>query len=261
MKKVKSFIRILLIIMGLFFTLMIILAFTTAPFWIRYGLGTKKAGIHRPPDYIILLGGGGMPSESALMRCWYTAKVAAMYPRSGVIIAQPGNRNDSLSTLQELKSELVLRNIAPERIMFEDSGTNTRAQAINIFKGISNIEQRMLNVEVQNSKFNIQYSVFKSSFVNRPSSILLVTSPEHLYRAVLTFNKVGFPKVDGIPAFEKDVETDLSFNSMKLGGRRIIPDVGENITVRYKFWTHLEYEVLIIREYMALAYYKLMGWI
>ncbi|MEI7980415.1 MAG: YdcF family protein [Bacteroidota bacterium] len=246
MKNLKKVISSLLIIMGAFFTLMIILAFTTAPFWMRYGLGTKNAGIHRPPDYIILLGGGGMPSESALMRCWYTAQIAAVYPRSRVIIAEPGNGNDSLSTLREMKRELLLRGITEERILFEDSGTNTRAQAVNFKLKIRNYE-----LEIKD----------KSTIVNCQSSILLVTSPEHMYRAILTFKKAGFLKVDGLPAFEKDVETDLSFDSMKLGGRRMIPDIGENLTVRYKFWTHLEYETLITREYLALGYYKLMGWI
>ena len=246
MKKTKRALRIFFVVVGIIAFCMIILAFTTAPFWIRYGLGTKKAGVHRPPDYIILLGGGGMPSESALMRCWYTSKVANWFTRAKVIIAQPGDAKDTLSTLQELKSELVFRGVAPERILFEDSGTNTRAQARNIQLGMKNEELGIRDEELG---------------MKRQWSILIVTSPEHLYRSMLTFQKAGFRKVDGIPAFEKDVESDLSFNAQKLGGRRFIPDVGKNITLRYKFWTHLEYEIQIIREYFALGYYKLMGWI
>jgi len=101
--------------------------------------------------------------------------------------------------------------------------------------------------------FNIRYSKFKS--------LLIVTSPEHLRRAVLTFKKAGFLKVDGVPAFEEAIESDLSFTGRRLGGRRWVPDIGNNITLRYQFWTQLHYEVLILREVFALGYYKLQGWI
>ncbi|MEI7500806.1 MAG: YdcF family protein [Bacteroidota bacterium] len=244
MRKVKIFVRNLLIIMGLLFTLMILMALTSAPFWIWYNLGVKKAGIHRPPDFIVVMGGGGMPSESGLMRCWYAAKVANHFTRARVIIALPGDVKDSLSSVNQMKKEMELRGISPERIMFEDSGTNTRAEALNVFKIISDIERNQ-----------------KSSFVTRYSSLLIVTSPEHLYRAVLAFKKAGFLKVDGVPAFEKTIEADLSFNARKLGARAWVPDVGKNITIRYQFWVHIEYEFLVLREYIALAYYKMQGWI
>ena len=248
--------------MGAVAFVMIILAFTSAPFWIWYDLGVKKAGIHRPPDFIIVMGGGGMPSESGLMRCWYAAKVANHFKRARIIIALPGDAMDSLSSVNQMKKEMVLRGISPERIMFEDSGTNTRAEAVNVYKIISNIECRILNNErVQNSTFGIRNSKFKSSIVNRQSSILLVTSPEHLYRAVLTFKKTGFLKVEGVPAFEKTIEADLNFNASKLGARAWVPDVGKNITIRYQFWMHMNYEFLVLREWSALAYYKLQGWI
>ena len=84
---------------------------------------------------------------------------------------------------------------------------------------------------------------------------------EHLYRAVLTFKKAGFLKVDGVPAFEQAIESDISFNARKLGGRKFIPDVGNNITLRYQFWTQMNYELLILREWAALGYYKLKGWV
>ena len=188
------------------------------------------------------------------MRCWYTAKTANYFTRAKVIISLPGNARDSLSSINGMKKELVIRGIAPERILLEDSGTNTRAEALNVLKIISNIDQRISNIEsVQHSMFNIRYSKFKS--------LLIVTSPEHLRRAVLTFKKAGFLKVDGVPAFEEAIESDLSFTGRRLGGRRWVPDIGNNITLRYQFWTQLHYEVLILREVFALGYYKLQGWI
>jgi uncharacterized SAM-binding protein YcdF (DUF218 family) len=251
---------------GIVAVFMIVLSLTSAPFWIWYGMGMKKAGIHRPPDYIVVMGGGGMPSESGLMRCWYAAKVANHFTRARVIIALPGDVGDSMSSVNQMKKELELRGVSPERIMFEDSGTNTRAEAINVFKIIEHIEQQKLDVEQNKPSSPKSSLVNRQSSVNLPvvtrhSSILIVTSPEHLYRAVLTFKKAGFIKVDGVPAFEKTIESDLSFNSRKLGAKTWVPDVGRNITIRYQFWLHLEYELLVLREYFALAYYKLQGWI
>ncbi len=92
--------------------------------------------------------------------------------------------------------------------------------------------------------------------------ILLVTSPEHMRRAVLAFKKVGFEKVNALPAFENAAEADFSFTDDELGGSTImLPDVGNNINMRYQMWNHLKYEILIAREMVALTYYELRGWI
>jgi len=194
-----------------------------------------------------------MPSESGLMRCWYAAKTANYFTRAKVIIALPGNSHDSLSSVNGMKKELVIRGIEPERIILEDSGTNTRAEALNIAKIIRNYELQYSNDKsIQNSKIVIRFFDY---------SILIVTSPEHLRRAVLTFKKAGFLKVDGVPAFEEAIESDLSFTGRRLGGRRWVPDIGNNITLRYQFWTQLHYEELVLREVFALGYYWIQGWI
>jgi uncharacterized SAM-binding protein YcdF (DUF218 family) len=238
--------KYILITFGSISLILIILCFTSAPFWTWYGLSTKKAGVHHPPDFIIVLGGGGMPSESALMRTWYTANVASTYPNSTIIIALPGDTVDSLSSVNLMKSELILRGIKSSRIMLEPIGTNTRSQAINILKMITNYELRITN---------------KSSIVNRTSSILIVSAPEHIYRSVLTFNKAGFRNVDGLPAFENSIESDITFNDRLLGGRKWVPDLGRNLTMRYRFWSQLRYEQLVLREAAAILYYKIKGWI
>ncbi|HPS74579.1 MAG TPA: YdcF family protein [Bacteroidales bacterium] len=230
-------VKVLLITFGVVLLIHLILAFTSAPFWIWYGMGTKKAGINRPPEYIVVLGGGGMPSESGLMRCWYAAKAGNYFVHSKIIIALPGDTTDSLSSVRGMENELILRGIGADRIMYEDSGANTRAQAINIRRMTSSPANPL------------------------GPAILLVTSPEHLYRATLAFRKAGFRKVDGLPAFEQEIETDITFQGKQLGGRKWIPDVGENITIRYRFWTQMHYEMLIMREWAALGYYWLKGWV
>jgi uncharacterized SAM-binding protein YcdF (DUF218 family) len=245
-KFLLKFLRYILFFFGTTFLIAILLAFTSLPFHIWYSHGLATAGIHRPPDYIVILGGGGMPSESGLMRTWYGAKAANYFSKARVIIALPGNSQDSLSSINLMKKELVLRRVNQDRIFLEDSGTNTRAQAVNIHKIITNYELRITN---------------KSSRVTRQASLLIITSPEHLTRAVLTFKKAGFLKVDGLPAFEITIESDITYNDRLMGGRKWIPGIGVNITLRYQFWTQLRYEQLLIREYLALFYYKLKGWL
>jgi len=219
----------------IFFTLLI-LSFTTCPYWGYYWLGTSKSEIKGTPDYIVLLGGGGMPSESNLMRAFYTYRAASGAPESKIIISVPGNPADSSSTPRLVAEELILKGIDPNRILYEEMGTNTRSEALHLVR------------------FNDE------SLTQKP--ILLVTSPEHMRRAVLTFRKAGFAHVNALPAFENEVEADLFFEDDQLGGNKLlVPDIGEHTSVRYQFWNHLKYEILIAREIAALTYYKLRGWI
>ena len=225
--------RNIFVLIGIFFSICILLALTSAPFWGYHWLGTSKSEINEKPSTIILLGGGGMPSQSALMRSWYVDKATKSFPNANVIIAMPGDLADSLSTPVLMKKELEIRGISSIKIGFENEGTNTRAQALNC--------QRLIKMQ---------------------SPILLVTSPEHMRRAILSFQKAGFEKVNALPAFENATEADLSFDDDKLGGRKTgIPDVGKSINIRYQLWNHLKYEILITREIVALNYYRIRGWI
>jgi len=236
--KTKSiyFLRILrnlLTVIGIFFLLCIFLALTEQPYWGYHWLGTSKSELKWNPDFIVVLGGGGMPSQSNLMRGWYAGKAAKSFPKATVVISIPGDISDSLSTPQIMKKELILRGINPKKIIFEQDGTNTRAQALNC-----------------------------KNFIKMQISVLLITSPEHMRRAVLSFRKAGFEKVNGLPAFENVLEADLKFDDDKLGGNKtLMPDVGESINARYQLWNHLKYEILIARELTALTYYRLRGWI
>ncbi len=238
--KIFNFIRILLrtvlICFGVLFLVILVLSFTTLPYWGYYWLGTSKSKITEKPDYIVLLGGGGMPSESSLMRIYFVHRAAVESPQSRIIISIPGNPEDSTSTARLVAAELVIKGIDRPRILYEQIGTNTRSEAL----------------QLQN--FNAEKLTEKS--------ILLVTSPEHMRRAVLVFRKAGFTRVSALPAFENAIEANLFFDDDQLGGNKsLVPDVGGNTSVRYQFWNHLKYEILIAREMAALGYYKLRGWI
>lgn len=228
--------RTLLLISGILFLIILLLSFTTLPYWGYYWLGTSQSKISGKPDYIILLGGGGMPSESSLMRTYFVHRAAIESPESKIVVSIPGNPADSLSTARLVAAELISKGIAADRILYEQTATNTRSEAIQL----QNFNQEKLTNK----------------------AILLVTSPEHMRRSVLVFKKAGFTKVSALPTFENAIEADLFFDDDQLGGRKtIVPDIGNHTSVRYQFWNHLKYEILIAREMAALAYYKLRGWI
>lgn len=224
--------RCLVICSGLIFLFLLVFAFTTGPFWIYYNLGAAESNIREVPENIVLMGGGGFPSESNLMRAYYTQHALEVYPNAQLILALPGDTTDSSSSVIRLKDYLVSQGIAASRIHLESEGTNTRSQCLQI-----------------------------SKMINMVKPLLVISSPEHLKRSVRCFRKLGFTHVNGLPAFETAIEANLFYSDSKLGGRKIPgTDVGENLQVRYQFWTHLRYEVIVIREYFALSYYWVKGW-
>ena len=84
----KKWIKIFFIIIGVWSFLLIILAFTRLPYDIQVWLGTKNSEYKFKPDYIIFLGGSGMPSGDNLMRLYYTATLSKKFSGAKVIIAQ-----------------------------------------------------------------------------------------------------------------------------------------------------------------------------
>lgn len=232
MPKLKSFSKWFLIVQGLFFLIIVILSFTTLPFWMFYDLSVSETKLTTTPEYIVVMSGGGIPSESGLMRTYKTAEVANMYLDAKVIVTMPGDTADTNASCYLMKQEIVLRGINPDRIIFENIGTNTRSQAQEVQKIIK---------------------------TNPP--ILLITSPEHIYRSVKCFNKVGLTNVSGEPSWAQEMEADFRFNDDKLGGNKAIPNIGNNIQLRYQFWNLLSYQIRVYREYLAIAFYKIKGWI
>ena len=231
--QILRWLRHFLVLCGIFFFLMLVMAFTTAPFYFYHWLGTGLPVLKNKPDVIVMLGGSGMPSESNLIRCWYVATAASSFPESKVLVAMPGDPLDSAGTPARLVKELVLRGVDAGRINLELRGTNTRSQALRC-----------------------------KELVEKSQSVWLVTSPEHMRRSMLCFRKAGFLRIGGLPAFENPSEADFSFRDDELGGKStVLPDVGQNFQIRYEIWTQLKYEVLITRELLALGYYRLRGWI
>jgi len=230
--KIKEITKVYIIISSISFTIFIILSFTSLPFWMYYYLGESPQKLSEKPDYIVVLGGGGMPSETGLMRTYFASKISLKYPKAKLIIALPGDTSDINSSLYLMKKELISRGVDASLIIFESKGTNTRAQALNV-----------------------------KNMIYPTNNIFLITSPEHLYRAVKSFIKVGLVNTTGNATFEKAIEAKLSFNDGELGGNEIIPGLGNNTQLRYQFWYHMKLQIIVYREYMAIAYYKVKSWI
>lgn len=232
-QRLLKILRILTIVSGSFFIVLLILAFTSLPFWMRYRLGTAVPQITNSPDYIVMLGAGGMPEGRNMVRLFHTATMAKQYPDAKIIISLPGDTTDSLSSIMLMKKELTIRGVEKNRILIENIGNNTRNEVLQI--------QKMI--------------------LDTAASLLIVTSPEHLYRSVKCFQKVGFSNIAGHAAFERTLDDDLLIGDMQAGEQEAIPEIGDNLSLRYTFWNHLQYEVAVFREYIAIVYYKLKGWI
>lgn len=227
-------VKIILIVAGILTIIVIIISFTTLPYKSIYWLGTSTLKAESTPQYIIVMGGSAMPGESGLIRCYYGALVAEEFKEAEIIVALPGDISDSMSSIRLMQKELEIRNVNPNRIILETEGKNTRYQALEVQKIIP----------------------------SKKSSIIIVTSPSHMRRSILSFEKIGFQNVNGVPAFSAVDDFELIFNDEKLGGKnRFMPEIGNNIQIRYQFWKHLEYEIIFIREIIALGYYNLKGWI
>ena len=239
MKKTKSktlcfFFRLtkkMLLFLGSIFFIMLILALTPAPFYMHRALGTDPNFTKNDdfiPEYLVMLGGGGMPSEDNLMRLYYIGQFADFY-QIPILIIHPA---DSLCQVK-MTDFLISNNISKENISFLIEGANTRSQVLACKKNYP----EMLDAK-----------------------LLIITSPEHITRSIKCFNKTGFSQLRGQAAFDATVDFNLSLKNLKLDGNKFFPEV-ESKKIRYTFWNYFKLEITCFREYAALGYYKIKGWI
>ncbi|MCF8367589.1 MAG: YdcF family protein [Bacteroidales bacterium] len=232
-KVLLGFVKILVITFGIIFLLMIVLSFTDRPYMAYHWLGTHNSEITETPDYLVVMGAGGMPGPEGLMRCYFAAKGAERFPESKIIIALPSDTLDNEnSDSYRMFEEIAERGINKSRFIFETKGTNTYYQALEINKLLLN----------QNNK-----------------NLLIVTSPEHMYRCILTFKKLGFEHVSGLPSFENAFDDSLLFTKEERSQK--IKDLNRSLDVRYNMWNYLRYEIIVIREWLAISWYKFKGYI
>lgn len=213
------------ITIGITTFILLCLSFTDIPYYAYHGLSLSDEKLKTDPEVIVVLGGSGMPSPDGLIRTYYAAEVAAKFKKAEIIIALPYNDDDRFYQLRLMAHELILRGIDSSRISYEPMGFNTRSQAVQIAK---------------------RYEKHKATL-----TLLLITSPEHVYRSIKTFQKAGFTNIGGLAAFEHPVDEDKVKDKENSSDTRV-----RSLDLR----SYLHYELLALREYCAIFYYKLKGW-
>ena len=228
MKHLGRIIKITFFTLGALFFVMVVLAFTSVPFYAYYRLGQNPNESDTPlqPRHIVMFGGAGMPSEDNLIRLYHTAALARHFDLP-VILVHP---EDSLC--QAEMTRLLLQG-GIDSILYMTEGANTRSQALELMAAYPELAEE---------------------------PFIAVTSPEHVRRTVKCLNKAGFQNVIGKAAYPATVDFDLSLKKRKLGGNEAIPSI-ESVKMRYTFFNYLKLEITCVREYFALAYYKIKGWI
>lgn len=106
------------------------------------------------------------------------------------------------------------------------------------------VEAERIILETKATKTAEHAEFIKAARIGDPEkdSYLIVTSPYHMWRSVKVFEKSGFKHIYAAPACH---------SSSAIGSL--------DLYYRYRFWGNLQLEVKIIREFVAMAYYKLTG--
>ena len=138
------------------------------------------------PRYIVVLGGGGIPSGNTLLRTWHAARFGIGSTGTTFIVSLPAVVAPETSSVGRMRDELVLRGIPASAIQMESHGPNTHEQAVNV--------AGMIGEE------------------HRGESVVIVTSGFHMRRALLCFRKAGFTNADGLFAYSIGAEADAGPN-------------------------------------------------
>lgn len=235
-----------LLLLGLLAVLFVAAQFTNWPWRAYKGLSEVPDGVRAPPTHVLVMGGSGIPGESGLSRTYYGAQAAMQYPQAEVLIALPLGTNESFAS-RAYCEELRLRGVPAERIRILAGGRNTREQALRL-------------AEVLSAR-------------TTPGQVLIVTDPYHVRRTAACIRKAVADRkqevhLDGLPVFALSIEDpieliarDLDSSASELAARVAVPNLGFSLRFRYDFWSNLGYTFTVLREYSALLYYRLRGWL
>lgn len=230
MKMIRT-IRWGIFLLGVAFVGVLVLPMTQVP-WRWFGAMAEPGlpGATRP-EVLVMMGGGGIPSESGLTRSYKAAEAARLFPDAPVVIAMPYDPGLSFPDL--IDQELMMRGVPAERLRREPKGRNTREQAVEVFKLLGG---------------------------DPDIAVGLITSPEHMKRVWASFEKAGFRRLIAYPSWPEAIRADLDYREAELGGKSLGGMVGGSDMVKYKYWDNLLILVKCARETVALWYYHLMDW-
>jgi uncharacterized SAM-binding protein YcdF (DUF218 family) len=195
-----------LMLLGVILTAAVLVALTRLPLRAKFWLAEAGEELSVPPAYIVVLGSGDIPNPEQFMRTYYGAEAARKFSSAVVIASLPTATSPKTSGVGVVRDELVLRGVAKKRIRLMFWAYNTREEALRI--------QELLGPK------------------SKKEPILLVTSPEHIKRAVLVFRKAGFVHVSSVAA--------------KAAGGPCCS--GEMRLLRYGLWQGLHDEISVVRE-------------
>ena len=164
------------------FALEVVVAVAGLPRCVNDWITGRSLQSDEVPDYVVVLGGGGIPSETGLIRTYYAADVARRAPDAVFVVSLPSSGEPLTNSVGRMKDELVMRGVREASILMEHDALNTHEQAVNIGKLLG---ARALT-----------------------SCVMLVTSPAHVRRAYACFAHEGFSRIVIQPAFNTAAEAD-----------------------------------------------------
>ena len=234
-------VRAALLLIGLATLLFAAAQFTNLPWRAYKRLSEVPKRVQGSPTHVLVMGGSGIPGESGLSRTYFGAQAARRYPKAELLVAMPLGTNESFAS-RAYFDELRLRGVPAKRIRILAGGRNTREQAFRLAEALADSA--------------------------KTCRILIVTDPYHIRRTAACIRKAFADQrrdvqLDGLPVFALSIEDPLELIAQTLDapGRAALPGIGFSLRFRYDFWNNLGYTHAVLREYSALLYYRLRGWL
>ena len=181
--KIKRHLVRLLLFFGALHLFFLVSCLTPLPWKLLRWLQASPAPPGFAADVIVVLGGGGIPAESTLSRCYAAAEMAARHPMARIVLAIPSSGSAPHSPEALMRRELEMRGVEPARMISETRGRNTHEQA-----------QRVAGLLPPG---------------DGERSVLVVTSDYHMRRSLACLRHAGFSHVEGHFAIASSVNADL----------------------------------------------------
>lgn len=234
-------VRGILLLLGALALLLAAVQFTPLPWRLYKRLGEFPAPATRKPTHILVMGGSGIPGESGLMRTYYGAMAAALHPDAELLVALPLGADESVASRAYL-DELALRGVPPGQARLLPGGRNTREQALCLAAELGSALDT--------------------------ACVLIVTDPTHVRRTAGCLRRAGVPHLAALPAHPISIEDPLPRPGTdpeppvepESGPISAAPAGDSFLLLRYGLWNNIGYTFDALREYAALAAYRLRGW-
>lgn len=235
MKRLVTASKYTAIVLGCISLFVAIASFTTWPYRAYSRLSHPRFDTcAMNANYIVMLSGCGMPSADGLLKCYYVSEAKEIFPTATIVVAMPCDTASEYSRdIAITNAELNLHGIDTTTIIYEKNGINTRKQALYI--------KNLLPEDAIND------------------TLLIIAQPEQVKRTLLTFKSIGFRYVTGCASESEPLSEDLLKQKKTTDNDE--ESFNASLALRYNFWNYMKLQITVAREQVALAYYKIRGWI